>query len=159
MIVVLFFLALWLFCCCVVTVAKSNHVGPFFNRLAQTIFESLRIFKRGVKCIIELLYLQSKNRENELRMSQIKPVSQLEVEVVTSVLQDFFLHPTFVEQIPNYPLQCRQLSFISNGLKSSNTTLEILVVSLQNKFQKKGVISLKFGVNYNTSGHIDVFIK
>lgn len=155
--IILFFLVLWLFCCCVVTVAKPTP-KPFFYRLAQTIFESLRILKRGIQYIFELLYLESKNRENELRMSQIKPVSPLEVDVVTSVLQDFFLTPTFVKQIPNYPLQCRQLLFISNGLKSSNTTPEILVVSLQNKFQKEIGVTLKFFVNYNTSGRIDILL-
>lgn len=159
MIIVVFFLVLWLFCCCVVTVAKIRSEDSFFKRLAQTIWDSLKLVQNVVAKFFSWLYLESQNRENELRMSQIKPVSQLEVELVTSILQDFFLYPTFVKQILNYPLQCCQLSFISNGLKSSNTTPEILVVSLQNKFQKKGVISLKFGIQYDTSGHIDVFVK
>ena len=152
-------LGLWIFACVIVTVAKKKADESFFKRLAQTVLESLKLVQNVVSKIFSWLYLEAKNRENELQLAQLKPVSPFEIAVVESVLNSFFINAVFVEQLPNYELKCCTLCFLSSGLKVKDTTPELLVIALRNTFQKKVGLSPKFGVHYDTSGNIDVFIK
>lgn len=152
-------LGLWIFGCCVVTVAKIRSYDSFFKRLAQTIWDSFKLVQNVVSKIFEWVNLQAKNRENELKLCQLKPVSPFEVALVESVLNSFFANAVFVKQLANHELNCCTLCFLSSGLKNKETTPELLVMALRNTFQKKIGISLKFAVHYDTSGHIDVFIK
>jgi hypothetical protein len=152
-------LGLWIFGCCVVTLAKIRSDDSFFKRLAQTIWDNLKLVQNVVSKIFSWLYLEAKNRENELQLAQLKPISPFEVTVVENVLKDFFINSVFVEQVLNYDLKCCKLSFISNGLKCENTTPKLLVMALHNAFQKKIGITREFGVHYDTSGTIDVFIR
>jgi hypothetical protein len=152
-------LGLWIFACVIVTVAKKRSDESFFKRLAQTVLESLKLVQNVVSKFFSWLYLEAKNRENEIQLCQLKPVSPFEVTVVENVLKDFFINSVFVEQVLNYDLKCCKLSFISNGLKCENTTPKLLVMALHNAFQKKIGITREFGVHYDTSGTIDVFIR
>lgn len=151
-------LGLWIFACVIVTVAKKKADESFFKRLAQTVLESLKLVQNVVSKIFSWLYLEAKNRESELQLCQLKPVSTFEVTVVENVLNSFFINAVFVEQLPNYELKCCTLCFLSGGLKVKNTTPKLLVMALHNTFQKIG-ITRKFDVHYNNSGDIDIFVR
>ena len=151
-------LGLWIFGCCVVTVAKIRSDDSFFKQLAQTIWDSLKLVQNVVAKIFSWLYLEAKNRENEIQLCQLKPVSTFEVTVVENVLNSFFINAVFVEQLPNYELKCCTLCFLSGGLKVKNTTPKLLVMALHNTFQKIG-ITREFEVHYNNSGDVDIFVR
>lgn len=150
--------ALWIFCCVIVTVAKKSSDESFFNQLTQTIWDSLKLVQNVVSKIFEWVNLEAKNRENQLQLSQLKPVSPFEVTVVENVLKNFFVNSVFVGQVPNYDLKCCKLSFISNGVKCVHTTPKLLVMALHNTFQKIG-IKREFEVHYNNSGDVDIFVR
>ena len=154
----LFIFTFWIFVCCVVTVAKIRSDDSFFKRLAQTIWDSLKLVQNVVSKIFEWVNLEAKNRENQLQLSQLKPVSPFEVTVVENVLNSFFINAVFVEQLPNYELKCCTLCFLSGGLKVKDTTPKLLVMALHNTFQKIG-IKREFEVHYNNSGDVDIFVR
>jgi hypothetical protein len=154
---ILILVSTYLLICATVAILKSNKSHSFEKVFVETLETSFNRLLKALGLFISRLFniveQSLKNRERELKLASLPLIPLLEINIIESVLNNFFKTPTFSNQYIDGKANVRRLNFLTSGQRHTNTTSSIIEIALNQAFLKNG-LRYNFRVMFDTNGNI-----